>query len=118
MIRLQRLRLADAVPMALETSYLHYALCEPVLRADLESGSLYTFLQGSLRLQLLHASQELQAALPTRVEAELLHIRRRQPVLAIDQTTYVQGDDGEVPAIVGRTVYRADRYRFRLEVPY
>jgi GntR family transcriptional regulator len=117
-IRLQRLRLADAVPMALETSYLNYALCEPVLRVELESGSLYAFLQGSLRLRILHASQELQAALPTRAEAELLQISRRHPVLAIHQTTYVHGDAGQVPAIVGRTVYRADRYRFRLQVPY
>jgi DNA-binding GntR family transcriptional regulator len=88
------------------------------LQADLESGSLYAFLQGSMRLQIRHASQELQATLPTTAEAELLQMSRRHPVLAIDQTTYVGGDVDDVPAIVGRTVYRADRYRFRLQVPY
>lgn len=116
-IHLQRLRLADAVPMALEASYLNYALCQAVLRADLESGSLYSFLQEVIGLRLRHASQELQAALATRPEAELLEIGRRQPVLAIQQTTYVLTGEGEIPAIIGRTVYRADRYRFRLEVP-
>lgn len=114
---LQRLRFADGAPLALETSYLRYALCREVLHADLEAGSLYTFLQECVRLELRHASQELQAALPSRVEADLLQIARRQPVLIIEQTTYVQHGAEELPAIVGRTVYRADRYRFRLEVP-
>lgn len=117
MIYLQRLRLADAVPMALEASYFNYTLCRAILGADLESGSLYSFLQEQVGLQIRHASQELQAMVPTRAEADLLQITRRQPVLAIHQTTYVKSSDGDVPAIVGRTVYRADRYRFRLEVP-
>lgn len=116
-IYLERLRLADAAPMAIEASYFNYALCQAILRADLESGSLYSFLQETVGLQLRHASQELQAALATQPEAELLQIGRRQPVLAIHQTTFVLTDAGEVPAIIGRTVYRADRYRFRLEVP-
>ena len=116
-ILLQRLRLADAVPLALETSYLHYGLCRTVLHADLETGSLYAFLLDQVGLELRHASQELHAALPTRIEAELLQISRRQPVLVIHQTTYVRRDGAELAAIYGRTVYRADRYRFRLEVP-
>lgn len=116
-ILVQRLRLADALPLALETSYLRYALCHDVLLADLERGSLYTFLQDQARIELLHASQELQAALPSRGEADLLRITRRQPVLVIQQTTYVRHQQVECPGIVGRTVYRADRYRFYLEVP-
>jgi GntR family transcriptional regulator len=116
-IFVQRLRLADALPLALETSYLRHALCRDVLHADLEGGSLYAFLQDRLRIELLHASQELQAALPSRAEADLLQITRRQPVLIIQQTTYVRQQQLECAAIVGRTVYRADRYRFHLEVP-
>ena len=70
-----------------------------------------------LQLCLSHATQELQAALPDKGEAELLHASRRQPMLVITQTTYVDSPTGEHPTIYGRTVYRADRYRFRLEVP-
>lgn len=116
-IHLARLRLADALPMAIEVSYLNYALCRAVLDADLESGSLYEFLQEQVGLRLCHGSQDLQAALPRASEAELLHISRRQPVLAIRQTTYLRGNGDELPGICGRTVYRADRYNFRLEVP-
>ena len=116
-IHLRRLRLADAVPMALESSYFNYALCQAILEADLESGSLYSFLQERVGLQILHASQELEATLPSQAEADLLGITRRQPVLVIHQITYVGAETGDMPAITGRTVYRADRYRFQLEVP-
>ncbi len=116
-IYLQRLRLADGLPMALDTAYLNYALCHSVLGADLNMGSLYHFLEHIAGLRLCHGSQELRATLPNRIEAELLEMPRRQPVLIIHQTTYVCADDHERPAIRGQTVYRADRYRFRLEVP-
>lgn len=116
-IYLQRLRFADELPMALETSYLNYESCQGILDTDLESGSLYQFLEEQAHIRLSHATQELQAALPDKGEAELLQVSRRQPMLVIRQTTYVRGPAEEHPAIYGRTIYRADRYRFRLEVP-
>ena len=88
-----------------------------MLQADLESGSLYEFLQDILGIELRYASQDLQAALPAKAEAALLAISRRSPVLIINQTTFVRSNHDDVPAIAGRTVYRADRYHFRLEVP-
>lgn len=116
-IYLRRLRLADGIPLALETSYLHYELCQAILDADLETGSLYAHLQEQARLRLCHASQELQAAVPRAAEARLLQIARHQPVLVIRQVSYLQGTGPELPGIVGCTIYRGDRYRFHLEVP-
>lgn len=116
-VYLQRLRLADDLPIALESCYLAYDIGQLVLEADLERNSLYQILEGQAQLTLVHASQELQAALPTRAEAALLQTSRRQPVLVIQQTTYVRRAGEERPGICGRTVYRADRYRFHLEVP-
>ncbi|HXT38047.1 MAG TPA: GntR family transcriptional regulator [Chloroflexota bacterium] len=116
-IYLKRLRLADAAPMALETSYFNYGLFRGILDADLESNSLYEFMETSAGLRLSHGSQELEAALPSAAEAQLLQQSRRDPTLLISQTTYLRLEGAEVPAIFGRTRYRADRYRFRLEVP-
>jgi GntR family transcriptional regulator len=116
-IFLKRIRLADGAPIALETSYLRYELCKPVLEADLEAGSLYTFLQDTAGIRFRAAQQELQAALPTQAEAELLEMPRRYPVLVVTQTTFIERPERDVPAIRGRTLYRGDRYRFRLEVP-
>jgi GntR family transcriptional regulator len=116
-IFLKRIRLADGTPMALETSYLRYELCRPVLEADLETGSLYTFLQETAGIRFRAAQQELQAALPAQAEAELLEMPRRYPVLVVSQTTFIELPERDVPAVCGRTLYRGDRYRFRLEVP-
>ncbi|HXT38272.1 MAG TPA: GntR family transcriptional regulator [Chloroflexota bacterium] len=116
-IYLQRLRLADELPMALESSYLNYDLCHAVLDADLESGSLYVFLQETIGLRLCYASQELEAAFPSADTAALLEMSRRQPVLIIRQTTYMRIGEEDIPGITGSTVYRADRYRFRMQVP-
>ncbi len=116
-IILKRVRLADGTPIALESSYLRYDLCHSILTADLETGSLYTFLQGSAGVSFRCATQELQAALPTSAEAEVLEVPRRYPVLVVTQTTFVDAGADDIPAIFGRTLYRGDRYRFRLEVP-
>jgi len=116
-IYLQRLRFADGAPMALETCYLNYTLCQGILHADLEEDSLYRVLEQEAHIELRHASQELQAALPRKAEAGLLHVSQRQPVLVIRQVTYLRAAGSEQPGIFGRTVYRADRYHFRLEVP-
>jgi GntR family transcriptional regulator len=116
-IYMRRLRLADALPMALETSYFTYELFRGILDAELESSSLYEFMETRVGLNLSHASQELEAALPTAGDAQLLQQSRRDPTLVISQTTYVSLDGTDVPAIFGHTIYRADRYRFRLEVP-
>lgn len=116
-ILLHRLRFADELPIALETSYLNYERCQPVLDANLETGSLYHFLEGELGLRLSHATQDLEARLPDTVEADLLQVSRRLPLLVIHQTTYIHTTVADEPLIRGQTVYRADRYHFRLEVP-
>ncbi|HVA91654.1 MAG TPA: GntR family transcriptional regulator [Chloroflexota bacterium] len=116
-IVLKRVRLADGTPMAFELSYLRYDLCQSILAADLETGSLYTFLQGCAGVSFRCAAQELRAALPTSAEAAVLEVPRRYPVLVVTQTTFVEGMASDIPAIFGRTLYRGDRYRFRLEVP-
>jgi GntR family transcriptional regulator len=117
-IHVHRLRLADALPVALETSYLQYDLFHAVLGADLERGSLYKLIQETIGIRLCFAAQELEAALPGPSESAALEISRRHPVLVIRQTTYVQprGQE-EVPGIFGSTTYRSDRYRFRMHVP-
>jgi GntR family transcriptional regulator len=115
-IHIRRLRLANRAPMALEECYLNYTILHGVMDADLESGSLYAYMRDTLQVQLRYAEQELEATHPTQAEAERLEISRRHSVLVVHQTTFVQDGGADRPGIMGRTVYRADRYRFRQEV--
>jgi GntR family transcriptional regulator len=116
-IYIRRLRLADGEPMALEISYLQYGLCRSVLEAELESGSLYAFLESRAAIRLCYASQEVEAAVADAQEAALLGLPRRHPVLVVRQVAYISAMGEETPGIFGITVYRADRYHFRMAVP-
>ncbi len=106
--RLERLRLADDAPMALETSTLAFDGMEQLAQLDL-SGSLYAVLREHFGLIPAEAIQEFEAALPRPHERALLHLHDNAPVLKIQRTTF---DADRRPFEHVESVYRGDRYRF------
>ncbi|HZR44518.1 MAG TPA: GntR family transcriptional regulator [Ktedonobacteraceae bacterium] len=106
---LRRLRLADAQPLAIETSQLNFPGCEKLLEEDLEGNSLYRLLETQYGLPLLEAEQELEAGLAGEEEARLLQIPVGSPVLFTRRTTYT---DRNQPIEYARAVYRGDKYTF------
>jgi GntR family transcriptional regulator len=108
---LRRLRLANGVPVALESSYLHHAPCDGVLTArDYGTESLYTALREDYGLQLAYAEQHIRARLATADEATLLDIEPGFPLLHITRVTYLADD---TPIEYVESAYRSDRYVFR-----
>jgi len=107
---LQRLRLADGEPLALETSYTSHQLF-PELLADPEplSGSLYELLSKQYGLVIAYARQTVSAALITKSQSRLLHVNVGQP--ALEMRTVAHRVDGS-PVEYGRSVYRADKYQY------
>jgi GntR family transcriptional regulator len=107
---LQRLRLADGEPLAIETSYTPHQLF-PDLLADPDplSGSLYELLGRQYGLGIAYARQTVSAVLVTKSQSRLLHVEVRQPALEMHTVAY-QGDG--TPVEYGRSVYRADRYQY------
>jgi GntR family transcriptional regulator len=112
-ILLKRLRLADEVPMAVETAFLIHRLCLPLLEEDLTQDSLYELLRRKLKIYPTHASQSLEAVLCPRHEAELLGVPKGSPVLYFRRITY--GRDG-LPFETVESYYRGDRYIFYAEL--
>ena len=108
-ILLSRLRLADGVPLALETAYLPFALFPQLLRHDLARESLYDVLENEYKLKLTHAEQTLEAALGAPREIELLELTPPAAVLRMQRLTLTA--DG-VPVEYVLSVYRGDRYKF------
>jgi GntR family transcriptional regulator len=111
-ILLQRLRLADAVPMAIENAYLHFEKCKAILDADIAGASLYQLLQ-SVGVIPTRARQQWTAVACPAVEARLLGISKGGPVLRIQRTTYDQYDH---PFEQVESYYRGDRYIFQAEL--
>jgi GntR family transcriptional regulator len=106
--RVQRLRLADAEPLARETSCITFIGCERLLENDLEKDSLYRLLE-SYDVPPLEAEQELEADIAGPDEAEILGIAIGAPVLRTRRVTTTWRNQ---PVEYATSVYRGDKYRF------
>lgn len=104
----QRLRMVEEKPMAIETVHLPFFRCPDLLDHDL-TGSLYSILEKEYGLRTQQAKQALEASLAVHGEAELLGIEPGAPVLRIDRTTYFADAS---PMEYCNSVYRGDKYKF------
>jgi GntR family transcriptional regulator len=112
-VAVERLRLANGEPIAVEYAHLVAARCPNLEHADLEHGSLYDVLRSRFGLVLARAEQTIEAALPTARLRALLGVGPLDPVLRIERITYL--DDGSPLEFVAAT-YRGDRYRLQVEL--
>jgi len=109
-ILLARLRLADGVPLAVETAYLPFALFPRLLHHNFARESLYDVLETEYKLTLTQAEQSIEAALAVPRETELLQLTPPAPVLKMQRLTF--SAEG-VPVEYVLSTYRGDRYKFR-----
>ncbi len=110
-IKLRRLRLADGIPLMLETRYLNESLCAPVLKEDLCTGSLHDILIKKLNLPLTWVRQVLEVKRADPSEAELLAIPPGACCFYMVRTTFTHGK----PITWVHYLYRSDRYRFEAD---
>ncbi len=106
---LVRLRLADAEPLAVERSHLHFKGCERLLEEDLERNSLYRLLETRYGQSLMLAEQELEAGLMGEEESVLLKVALGSPALLTRRTTYTERDQ---PIEYAKAVYCGSKYTF------
>jgi GntR family transcriptional regulator len=108
-IRVERLRLANDKPMALNISVLPYRLVPGLEHEDLEQNSLYQTLEDRYNLVLSRAEETLETSLADSEIAELLEIPVGAPLLFVDGVVFLKNG---VPIEWVRIWYRGDRYRF------
>lgn len=108
-----RLRVADDVPMALETTTLPVWLCPGLSAEDLENHSLYRLLTERWNVRLDYATQSLEPACAAAYEASLLHVSPGTPLLLMHRITCDQ--NGRAIEHV-KSLYRGDRYKFIIEL--
>ncbi len=107
--RLQRLRLADEEPLAIELSQISFKGCEKLLEEDLELNSLYRVLETKYGIPLMEADQELEAGLAGNENAQLLKISLGSPVLFTRRVTYTERNQ---PIEYAKAVYCGNKYTF------
>lgn len=107
-LRIERIRLADNVPMALETAFMPIHLTEGLTEGQAKD-SIYQFIEEHLSLKITEAYQELEATLATSHDAKYLKIEENSPVLKITRLTFLEN---QTPFEYVKSSFRADRYRF------
>lgn len=109
---IQRLRMADGEPMAIESLYLSKELLPGLEQSVLESGSFYELL-GSRGIEIASGTQTIEATVVSEEEAPVLDIPVYAPALLFERLSRTA--DG-VPVEFVRSVYRGDRYQLMTEL--
>ena len=115
-LRIERLRMANGEPMAIETTHLSQQRFPGLRKLLTRYSSLYTALAEEYGVHLAEAEETIETALATPTEAGLLGTDTGLPMLLLSRHSI--DADGE-PVEWVRSVYRGDRYKFvaRLKRP-
>ncbi len=105
--RIERLRLADGVPMAIEEVQIPQPLCPGLERFDFGTQSLYRVLDQVYRLQFDRCEQIVAASVASRRQRALLEIGPKVALLQVTRQSFTKADQ---PATYGVTYYRGDLY--------
>lgn len=109
-LRMERIRYADEVPICFEVATLPYSLVKDYERNQITT-SLYRTLEESGR-KIGHAQQRVSAQVASERIAEYLNIKRGSAILRLRQITEL--GDG-TPFEYVRTQYAGDKFEFYLE---
>jgi GntR family transcriptional regulator len=113
-LRVERIRLGDAIPIGLQTSFLKLAENQTIAREDLEAaGSLYRILQDKYNIIPTEADETLEVTLATPYEASLLQVKPGAPLLLNERLLYNQNRE---PVEFVKILYRGDRYRYLIRL--
>jgi GntR family transcriptional regulator len=107
---LERLRLADGEPMAVERSHIPVSLAPDLFERRPPEGPLFAVLEDEFGIVMDAGEQTIEAGPAEAREAELLGIEPGGTVFNLRQRTFSRG----VCAEVAFAIYRADRYRIHL----
>jgi GntR family transcriptional regulator, N-acetylglucosamine utilization regulator len=110
-VRLERLRLADDLPMMLETRYIRTDLCPGIEREELSS-SLWRTLEAKYGRKPNRHSQGMTIATVSGHAASLLTLNDNSLVFMIKGVTYVQDNE---PIECEESLYRSDKYELTFE---
>jgi GntR family transcriptional regulator len=108
-VRIERVRLADNVPMSFDETYLPREIGEKVMENDLENEPIFSLLEQKYNLQLVEAEYRLEAVSADAAVARALGINAGSPIFLIERTSYCAGHQ---PIDYEKLYYRGDQIRF------
>ena len=113
LFRLRRLRLADGIPLGVQTAYLPLAMVPEIDTVEFTDLSLYSLLESRYDLHPVAAKETLIAVVVNHEEANLLRVSAGSPALAAERVTFLpQGQ----PLEYAQSIMRGDRYKVVLDL--
>lgn len=107
---IERLRLANKDPFAVETSYIPYSIVEGLTKEEVENRGLYSTLQTTFNISPNEAVETFEAVLVNNDDVEYLKTKKHTAALRIERTTWANGSILEYCV----SVVRGDRYKYRV----
>jgi GntR family transcriptional regulator len=108
-VRIQRVRLADGMPLSFDETYLPKGLGEKVMADNLETEPIFSLLEQKYSTPLVAAEYRLEAVSADTTTATALCIGVGSPIFLIERTSY---SIGHRPVDYEKLHYRGDRIRF------
>ncbi len=112
-VRLDRLRIADDVPIAFDITYLPLRYGRLLDRDLLETETIYHQLEQQYGIPVVSGTFVIEASTAHSELARHLEVEDGAPVLVINRTSFTESRD---PIYFQIRSYRADRVRYRLEL--
>jgi GntR family transcriptional regulator len=111
--RIDRLRYANEIPIALEMQYYPVEIGLKLKEFDLDEAVIYELLEVSLGYKLWKAEQIITTVQPSGEEAKYLGVKESESVLQIERLTY---DPADNLLEYLRGIFRGDMYAFRINL--
>lgn len=107
-----RLITVDNQPLFVDYNYFPQAVGDIIEKCDMTRDIFYNVLE-VYGYKIRNAEQRIGSGSASLQDAEYLQYKAGKPVLVVKRTTYVEGDR---PIIHARTIYRADRYEYKINL--
>jgi GntR family transcriptional regulator len=104
---IERIRLSDGVPMALESVQIPAHRCPNLERFNLIDHSLYQIFEEHYRIEIARSEEEISAIVPKKIHRKALQLKANAAVLLVKRRTFTT--DGRLFEVAA-DAYRGDLY--------
>ena len=108
--QIERLRLADDVPVAYECRIFEQNLCPGFEKEDLENQSIHWLLSHKYNVPLVKMVHTVERQPLTQLYADILDARVGEAAFMVDRLSFTERKGNKVPAVLFEAVYREDSY--------
>lgn len=110
-IEINRLRISDGEPLAIETVWIPYYKFRDLTMEAIDGQSLYEIFRSKYKCFPKKAKQTIEPIMINDYEAELLNIENESLGLLFRRTTF---DENEKPIEYTKSIYRSDNYKYEV----